>query len=100
TVTLMNNGAKNLQLSFIKEQCSLVDESGNQYKLEKISIGQNEQENLQPQVPINIVAVARNVGDRATRMTMLLGFVANWPESYTAAVRNIPVGKRLGASDR
>jgi len=98
-VQVVNKGEKGLEFDLHPESCSLLDDLGNQYAQGKFSIGQKQSEDLEPEVPINIIAVTEAVSDQASRMTLLLNFHAGlkWgsaPTPWTAiktAVRNIPI---------
>jgi len=91
-VEVMNKGETGHDFRLDTRVCSLVDDQGNQYKLDKVSIGQNGSEHLEPEVPINIVAVTDNVSDQASSMSLLLSFdFEGWSNT---AVRNIPIEKQ------
>jgi TolB-like protein len=93
-VEVMNKGETGLEFQLFTQECSLLDDQGNQYKLDKVSIGQREYEHLEPEVPINIVAVADSVNDQASRMSLLLSFRTGWGNNFKTAVRNIPIEKQ------
>ena len=93
-VEVVNKGETGLDFDLFQQECSLVDDLGNQYTEGKISIGQKQSEHLEPEVPINIVAVTDSVSDQASRATLLLSFRTGWGNNFKTAVRNIPIEKQ------
>lgn len=96
SVELVNKGEKGIRFYVLAADSSLVDQEGNQYKLEKLLVGQVQDMQLEPEIPINIVAVAEKISDRATGMHLLMAFYAGncGGGTYNIGVKNIPIEQR------